>query len=99
MDINKFIKICDTGTDISSYPENWHPLQKALALERAGNWDAAHRIAQNDNSSQGNAIHAYLHRKEGDEWNAHYWYRRTGRAAFCGSLEEEWMFLASEFLD
>jgi len=25
------------------------------------------------------AVHAYLHRKEGVEWNAEYWYSRAGR--------------------
>ena len=34
--------------------------------------------------------HAYLHRKEGDQSNAEYWYRQAGRPVHSGSLEEEW---------
>ena len=37
----------------------------------------------------GNWIHAYLHRKEGDKWNAGYWYRRANREYPKISLEEE----------
>ena len=36
-----------------------------------------HVIAQEINSDLGNWIHAYLHRKEGDRWNAGYWYQRA----------------------
>ncbi|MEY4699958.1 MAG: hypothetical protein RL326_145, partial [Pseudomonadota bacterium] len=36
------------------------------------------------------AIHAYLHRKEGDTWNADYWYRKAKRPSFTGTLHEEW---------
>lgn len=42
------------------------------------------------------AVHAYLHRKEGDIWNANYWYRTAGRKPFAGSLEEEWQALVDE---
>ena len=28
---------------------------------------------------EGMAVHAYLHRKEGEQWNADYWYRLAGR--------------------
>jgi len=39
------------------------------------------------------AVHAYLHRKEGEEWNADYWYRRAGRSYRRPSFEEEWQSL------
>jgi hypothetical protein len=35
-------------------------------------------------------VHAYLHRREGDDGNAGYWYARAGRSAAGGSLESEW---------
>jgi hypothetical protein len=42
-------------------------------------------------------IHAYLHRKEGDNWNSRYWYRQAGAMFPAGmSLEEEWDALARE---
>jgi hypothetical protein len=36
------------------------------------------------------AVHAYLHRKEGAEWNANYWYTRAGRRFHRPTLESEW---------
>ncbi len=40
-------------------------------------------------STLGSWIHAYLHRKEGDEWNAGYWYRRAGKPFPKTTLEQE----------
>jgi len=37
----------------------------------------------------GSWIHAYLHRKEGDKWNAGYWYNRAGKPFPDFSFEEE----------
>jgi hypothetical protein len=65
-------------------------LRSALELERSGDWDAAHKIAQGIESPESYGIHAYLHRKEGDEANAQYWYRRAGKAMPTCSLETEW---------
>ena len=36
------------------------------------------------------AVHAYLHRKEGVDWNADYWYSRAGRKFHRPTLEAEW---------
>ena len=47
---------------------------------------------------EGMAVHAYLHRKEGEQWNADYWYRRAGRAYHRISLEEEWKALIQGLL-
>lgn len=35
------------------------------------------------------AVHAYLHRREGAEWNANYWYDRAGRTYHRPTLEAE----------
>jgi hypothetical protein len=43
-------------------------------------------------------VHAYLHRKEGDIWNADYWYSRAGRQRPNLSLEDEWRSLVAELL-
>lgn len=61
-------------------------------------WHAAHRIAQDDGSTEGAWVHAHLHRVEGDESNAGYWYRRAGKPAATGALEEEWAGIASALL-
>jgi hypothetical protein len=43
-------------------------------------------------------IHAYLHRKEGDIWNADYWYKRAGKKRPSVSLGQEWEDLVKVFL-
>jgi hypothetical protein len=43
-------------------------------------------------------LHAYVHRKEGDKFNANYWYRRCGESMPKISLEEEWEVLVERFL-
>ncbi len=43
-------------------------------------------------------VHAYLHRKEGDEANAGYWYRRARRPHARVTLDEEWREIAGALL-
>lgn len=70
----------------------------ALWYDAKGNWDKAHDIVQLTSGYDGDWIHAYLHRKEGDLSNASYWYSRIGRSRPDKSLEEEWEELASHLL-
>lgn len=80
-------------------PENCGPALQALWWDRKGDWQRAHEICQNDHSRTGAWVHAYLHRKEGDDWNAAYWYRRANQPIFTGSLADEWQHLVNEILD
>jgi hypothetical protein len=70
----------------------------ALWQDAKGNWDAAHRVAQDLESTAGAWIHAYLHRKEGDVSNAAYWYHRAGKPVAGGPLDAEWEEIASALL-
>lgn len=79
-------------------PESLSDMLRAMWYEGKGNWDKAHDIAQEDEGPLGSWIHAYLHRKEGDNWNANYWYRRAGRTMPDTSLEQEWKDIVSELL-
>jgi phage major head subunit gpT-like protein len=72
---------------------------KALWYDGKGDWDKAHDIAQEVPGTTGAIIHAYLHRKEGDIYNAQYWYRHAGKHLPSLSLEDEWMELVERFLD
>ena len=45
---------------------------QALALVRAGQWDAAHNLVQPYSDRDSCLIHAYWHRFEGDQSNARY---------------------------
>jgi hypothetical protein len=54
-------------------------IAKAAAMLEAGDWQAAHAIAQDDESALGCWAHGIVHVLEGDLDNARYWYRRAGR--------------------
>ena len=81
-------------------PPGIGPLLRALWHEARGDWERAHAIVQREHSPVAAAIHAYLHRKEGDVGNAGYWYSRAGRPmpAAGVSLETEWAAIACELL-
>lgn len=70
-------------------PEIWPAALVALWHDAKGNWEASHDIAQEMHNDMGSWIHAYLHRKEGDKFNAGYWYRRANRPFSNKSLPEE----------
>jgi hypothetical protein len=70
----------------------------SLWWDKKGDWDRAHSIAQDIPTTQGSAVHAYLHREEGVLWNADYWYSRAGRKRPDVSLEEEWKLLTEEMI-
>jgi hypothetical protein len=70
----------------------------ALWHERRGDWDRAHEIAQDIAGSSGSWVHAYLHRREGDQSNAAYWYRQAGKPVARGSLDDEWRAIVHTLL-
>jgi hypothetical protein len=57
--------------------QNLTHLLQAADLALAGDWEAAHNIAQVYSDPLANWIHAVLHKMEGDAWNSRYWYART----------------------
>jgi hypothetical protein len=71
---------------------------QGLWWDAHGDWHRAHECAQKQDDARGNAVHAYLHRKEGDLPNARYWYARSGRPVPTVPLEREWAALVAEFL-
>lgn len=77
---------------------DWPAGLKSLWWDVKGNWEASHNIAQEMSSHEGNWIHAYLHRKEGDNFNADYWYRKANRSFPKVSLEEEQKELVAYFI-
>lgn len=71
---------------------------KALWYDGNGNWEKAHDEVDGLDGKAAARIHAYLHRKEGDQWNANYWYRRAGETMPNLTLDEEWVELLSRYL-
>ncbi|RTL67505.1 MAG: hypothetical protein EKK41_17045 [Hyphomicrobiales bacterium] len=56
-------------------------LTEAVTLAIAGDWEDAHKIVQrHEEDPIACWIHAALHKIEGDETNARYWYRLAGQA-------------------
>jgi hypothetical protein len=70
----------------------------ALWWDAKGDWTQAHAFVDELETADGMAVHAYLHRKEGSDWNADYWYRRSGRDFHRPTLEAEWAALVEALL-
>ena len=80
-------------------PEGMPKLLEAMWYDGKADWNTAHDIAQDISTPDGSWIHAYLHRKEGDQGNAAYWYRRAGKPIPRISLDEEWRETVIALLD
>ncbi|WP_442847334.1 hypothetical protein [Leeuwenhoekiella sp. H156] len=98
------MKIPETYTEFedslqtSKPPINWPESLKALWFMAKGDWEASHDIAQDLHTPMGSLTHAHLHRVEGDDWNAKYWYRKAGRTYTDIPFEEELRKLIEEAL-
>jgi hypothetical protein len=74
------------------------PPLAALWWAAKGDWNAAHRIVQDEDTRDAAWVHAYLHRVEGDLGNAGYWYRRAGKPVAEDTLDTEWERIVSTLL-
>jgi hypothetical protein len=70
----------------------------ALWWDAKGDWKRAHEAAQQDEGTEGSWVHAYLHRKEGDQGNAAYWYSRAGKSVCREPLDAEWVSIVRDLL-
>lgn len=86
------------STKQTTPPDNLPPLLTALWWDAKGDWNRAHEIAQDIHSPEAAWVHAYLHRKEGDEGNAGYWYRQARKPHAKVSMEDEWQQIVEDFL-
>ncbi len=81
-------------------PAGMNDALKALWLTKAGQWDAAHEVAQDMKSKMGDWIHALLHLIEGDIGNSAYWYNRAGKPQpGTDGIDEEWLTIARAVID
>ena len=78
-------------------PELSAPL-RALWWDAHNDWAQAHAQVDDLNTPQAMAVHAYLHRREGDPGNATYWYRRAGVSICRDTLQAEWTALVENLL-
>jgi len=79
-------------------PANLNAYLRSLWLDANNDWDSAHAVIQDIEDKKAAWIHAYLHRKEGDNGNARYWYNRAGKEMPQVSLDEEWGAIVSTLL-
>ena len=71
---------------------------KTLWFDAKGDWEKAHTLIQDMPDKTAAWIHAYLHRKEGDIWNADYWYAKAGKKRPSMLLDQEWEEIVSSLL-
>jgi hypothetical protein len=82
-------RLADDAPDLA-----WSAALCALWHDANDDWDKAHDCVQ-ANTTDNCWVHAYLHRKEGDQSNADYWYQRASRDRHPGSLSDEWQTIAA----
>jgi len=84
---------------LNKEPKEDEPYLLALWKEAKGEWNEAHNIVQEIDHPDAAWIHAYLHRREGDEFNAKFWYNLAGRKFPKIPLLQEWEEISSYFLN
>lgn len=79
-------------------PAHFSVLLKSLWHDKKEDWKKAHDLVDSLPGAEAAWVHAYLHRKEGDIWNADYWYARAKKTRPSHTLEEEWESLVVHFM-
>ena len=85
-------------TNLSTPPNGLDPLLLALWHVKKGHWDEAHNIVQDEPGQYACWIHALLHKLEGDNWNASYWYRQAGVKNPELSTGDEWEMIVRKLI-
>ncbi len=93
-----FDDFCNSLT-ASQPPVDLTPALVGLWWDAKGDWKQAHESAQQDEGADASWVHAYLHRKEGDQENAAYWYRRARKPVCREPFEAEWRRIVSGLVD
>lgn len=94
MTLEEFRRAIDEGVP----PDDLGPALLGLWHQARGAWETAHETVQADDGADAAWVHAHLHRVEGDEMNAGYWFRRAGKPHTRGDLDAEWAAMAEELL-
>src|SRR3954451_18667308 len=71
---------------------------QSLWYDAKGDWSKAHNLVDHLSDKAACRIHAYLHRVEGDQWNANYWYTKCGEPMPDVSFPEERSLLVQRLL-
>jgi hypothetical protein len=79
-------------------PAGLLPALEALWWDAKGDWARAHNLINDLETRDAMAVHAYLHRKEGNAANAGYWYRRSTSDYRRPTLQDEFAALLAALL-
>lgn len=80
-------------------PENLSLELTALWWLKNSNWQQAHDLIDPAPGADAAWVHALLHRMEGDQWNADYWYSRAGRERPEMTIGQELETMLAAFTD
>ncbi len=92
---NEFINSIEKDNTI---PDKLNVHLQSLWYDAKGDWQTAHDLIDHLEDRTSAHVHAYLHRVEGDLWNARYWYNRAKQPEYKGTLQEEWEQLVRAFI-
>jgi len=84
---------------LAAPPAALAPPLAALWWAKRGDWDEAHRLVMDEAGRDAAWVHAYLHRVEGDNGNADYWYGRARRHPARGDIDAEWEAIVVALLE
>ena len=79
----------ESSLDKPAPPENITKELAALWWLKNHNWQKAHDLIDGEPGTDTAWVHALLHRMEGDEANAEYWYGRSGRKRGSSTIGQE----------
>jgi hypothetical protein len=79
-------------------PAGLAPALAGLWWAAKGDWERAHKLVMDGGGRDCAWVHGYLHRFEGDQSNAYYWYQMAGRPAAAGPLDAEWEAIAATLI-
>ncbi|MBE8714747.1 hypothetical protein [Sphingobacterium hungaricum] len=73
-------------------------LLQSLWFDANNDWRTAHDLVDSLGGKDAAHVHAYLHRVEGDLFNARYWYGQAQEPVCTSDLSEEWESLVNKFI-
>ena len=94
MDFQEFKMICENKDQKFD-----DLILQSLYLIKQNEWEKSHNIAQDIYTNFGSIVHGLLHRIEGDDWNAKYWFSQGSYSGFHSTIDQEWDNIADKYFN